>query len=91
MRPAHITGPFPVSQDAAGRHRGRPAREPAPARRHGRRGHHREHVQGGGDRRLVLPVEQPSSPTTAMAYAQVTGSQATTYKTLGGKVQIGLP
>jgi hypothetical protein len=36
-------------------------------------------------------VEQPSSSTTAMAYAQVTGSQATTYKTLGGKVQIGLP
>ncbi|HWG22504.1 glycosyl hydrolase family 95 catalytic domain-containing protein [Actinospica sp.] len=36
-------------------------------------------------------VEQPSSPTTSMTYAQVTGSQASTYKTLGGKVQIGLP
>jgi hypothetical protein len=36
-------------------------------------------------------VQQPSSPTTSLAYAQVTGSQATTYKTLGGKVQIGLP
>jgi hypothetical protein len=36
-------------------------------------------------------VEQPSSLTTGMAFAQVTGTQATTYKTLGGKVQIGLP
>ncbi len=36
-------------------------------------------------------VEQPSNPTTSMAFAQVTGSRATTYKTLGGKVQIGLP
>jgi hypothetical protein len=36
-------------------------------------------------------VEQPSNPTTSMIYAQVTGSQATAYKTLGGKVQIGLP
>ena len=35
-------------------------------------------------------VEQPSSPTTSLAFAQVTGTQATTYKTLGGKVQIGL-
>jgi len=26
-----------------------------------------------------------------MAYAQITGSQPTAYKTLGGKVQIGLP
>jgi hypothetical protein len=36
-------------------------------------------------------VEQPSIPTTSLTYAQVTGTQATTYKTLGGKVQIGLP
>jgi hypothetical protein len=36
-------------------------------------------------------IEQPSNPTTSLAFAQVTGSQATTYKTLGGKVQIGLP
>ncbi|HEY3872659.1 MAG TPA: carbohydrate-binding protein [Actinocrinis sp.] len=36
-------------------------------------------------------VEQPSSLTTSMTFAQVTGNQATTYKTLGGKVQIGLP
>jgi hypothetical protein len=36
-------------------------------------------------------VEQPSSPTTAMTYAQVSGSQPSAYKTLGGKVQIGLP
>jgi hypothetical protein len=36
-------------------------------------------------------VEQPSNPTTSLTYAQVTGTQATTYKTLGGKVQIGLP
>jgi hypothetical protein len=36
-------------------------------------------------------VEQPSSLTTSMTFAQVTGTQATTYKTLGGKVQIGLP
>jgi hypothetical protein len=35
-------------------------------------------------------VEQPGSPTTSMTFAQVTGSQATTIKTLGGKVQIGL-
>jgi hypothetical protein len=35
-------------------------------------------------------VQQPSTPTTSMTYAQVTGSQATTYKSLGGKVQIGL-
>jgi hypothetical protein len=36
-------------------------------------------------------VEQPGSPTTSLAFAQVTGTQASTYKTLGGKVQIGLP
>ena len=36
-------------------------------------------------------VEQPSALTTSLTYAQVTGTQATTYKTLGGKVQIGLP
>ena len=36
-------------------------------------------------------VEQPSSLTTSMTFAQVTGTQATAYKTLGGKVQIGLP
>ena len=36
-------------------------------------------------------IEQPSSPTTSLTFAQVTGSQATTYKSLGGKVQIGLP
>ena len=36
-------------------------------------------------------VEQPSQLTTSMTFAQVTGTQATTYKTLGGKVQIGLP
>ena len=36
-------------------------------------------------------VEQPSNLTTSMTFAQVTGTQATTYKTLGGKVQIGLP
>jgi hypothetical protein len=36
-------------------------------------------------------VEQPSNPTTSLTYAQVTGTQATMYKTLGGKVQIGLP
>jgi hypothetical protein len=36
-------------------------------------------------------VEQPGSPTTSLTFAQVTGSQATTDKTLGGKVQIGLP
>jgi hypothetical protein len=35
-------------------------------------------------------VEQPSNPTTSMTFAQVTGTQATTCKTLGGK-QIGLP
>ncbi len=36
-------------------------------------------------------VELVSSPTTSMTYAQVTGSQPSAYKTLGGKVQIGLP
>jgi hypothetical protein len=36
-------------------------------------------------------VEQPSNPTTSLPFAQVTGTQATSYKTLGGKVQIGLP
>ena len=36
-------------------------------------------------------VEQPSNPTTSMAFAQVTGTAATAYRTLGGKVQIGLP
>ena len=36
-------------------------------------------------------VEQPSSPTTSLAFAQLTGTQATGYKTLGGDVQIGLP
>ena len=36
-------------------------------------------------------VEQPSQLTTSMTFAQVTGTQATTYKTLSGKVQIGLP
>jgi hypothetical protein len=36
-------------------------------------------------------VEQPGNPTTGLTFAQVTGTQATTYKTLGGKVQIGLP
>jgi hypothetical protein len=36
-------------------------------------------------------VEQPSNPTTSLAFAQVAGSQASTYKSLGGKVQIGLP
>jgi hypothetical protein len=35
-------------------------------------------------------IEQPSAPTTSLTYAQLTGTQATTYKTLGGKVQIGL-
>jgi len=35
-------------------------------------------------------IEQPSSPTTSLPFAQVTGVQATAYKTLGGKVQIGL-
>jgi hypothetical protein len=34
-------------------------------------------------------VEQPSSPTTSLPFAQVTGTQATTAKHLGG-VQIGL-
>ena len=36
-------------------------------------------------------IEQPSNPTTSLPFAQVTGSQATAYKALGGKVQIGLP
>ena len=36
-------------------------------------------------------VEQPSNPTTSLPFAQVGGSRATTYKSLGGKVQIGLP
>jgi hypothetical protein len=36
-------------------------------------------------------VEQPSNPTTSLTYAQVTGTQATAYKSLGGKQQIGLP
>ena len=35
-------------------------------------------------------IEQPSSPTTSLAFAQVTGTQATAAKHLGGKVQIGL-
>ena len=35
-------------------------------------------------------VEQPSNPTTSLAFSQVTGTQATKYKTLGSK-QIGLP
>src|SRR5580693_671473 len=35
-------------------------------------------------------VEQPSSLTTSLAFAQVTGTQATAAKHLGGKVQIGL-
>jgi Carbohydrate binding module (family 6) len=35
-------------------------------------------------------VEQPSAPTTSLPFAQVTGVQATAYKSLGGKVQIGL-
>ncbi len=35
-------------------------------------------------------IEQPSSPTTSLAFAQVTGVQATAAKHLGGKVQIGL-
>ncbi|HWG24656.1 glycosyl hydrolase family 95 catalytic domain-containing protein [Actinospica sp.] len=35
-------------------------------------------------------VEQPSNPTTSLAFAQVTGTQASAYKTLGSK-QIGLP
>ena len=34
-------------------------------------------------------VEQPSSPTTSLPFAQVTGSQATTAKHLGN-VSIGL-
>jgi hypothetical protein len=36
-------------------------------------------------------VEQPSNPTTSLTYAQITGSQPMAYKSLGGKVQIGLP
>jgi hypothetical protein len=36
-------------------------------------------------------VEQTSSLTTSLPFAQVTGTQATAYKSLGGKVQIGLP
>jgi hypothetical protein len=35
-------------------------------------------------------VEQPASPTTSLPFAWVTGTQATTAKHLGGKVQIGL-
>jgi hypothetical protein len=35
-------------------------------------------------------VEQPSSPTTLYSFAEVTGTQAVTYKTLGS-VHIGLP
>jgi hypothetical protein len=35
-------------------------------------------------------VEQTASLTTSLAFAQVTGTQATVYKSLGGKVQIGL-
>ncbi len=35
-------------------------------------------------------IEQPSAPTTSLAFAQVTGVQATAAKHLGGKVQIGL-
>ena len=35
-------------------------------------------------------IEQPSSPTTSLPFAQVTGAQATAAKHLGGKVQIGL-
>ena len=35
-------------------------------------------------------IEQPSSPTTSLSFAQVTGTQATSAKHLGGKVQIGL-
>jgi hypothetical protein len=35
-------------------------------------------------------IEQPSSPTTSLPFAQVTGTQATAAKHLGGKVQIGL-
>jgi hypothetical protein len=35
-------------------------------------------------------IEQPSSPTTSLSFAQVTGTQATAAKHLGGKVQIGL-
>ena len=35
-------------------------------------------------------IEQPSAPTTSLAFAQVTGTQATAAKHLGGKVQIGL-
>jgi hypothetical protein len=43
-------------------------------------------VQKGGSY-LVEPV---SAPTTALPFAQVTGTAATTDKHLGGKVQIGL-
>jgi hypothetical protein len=35
-------------------------------------------------------VEQASSQTTSLPFAQLSGTRATTYKTLGGKVQIGL-
>jgi hypothetical protein len=35
-------------------------------------------------------IEQPSSLTTSLPFAQVTGTQATAAKHLGGKVQIGL-
>ncbi|HWG24155.1 fascin domain-containing protein, partial [Actinospica sp.] len=36
-------------------------------------------------------LEQTSSLTTSLPFAQVTGTQASAYKSLGGKVQIGLP
>ncbi|MBR7833542.1 carbohydrate-binding protein [Actinospica durhamensis] len=35
-------------------------------------------------------VEQTSSLTTSLAFAQLTGTQATAYKSLGGVVQIGI-
>jgi hypothetical protein len=35
-------------------------------------------------------VEQTASLTTSLPFAQVTGTQATAYKSLGGKVQIGI-
>jgi hypothetical protein len=43
-------------------------------------------VQAGGS----YLVEQASAPTTALAFAPVTGTPATTDRHLGGKVQIGL-
>ncbi|WP_245594539.1 carbohydrate-binding protein [Actinospica robiniae] len=36
-------------------------------------------------------VEQPGNLTTSLGFVQVTGTQATTYKKLGGIAQIGLP